>query len=189
MKYETKFINKRTYAVEFTLSSGHRIVFKPESEETLYTDDDRALWSRFSQVSFLKNGTIKATPNPEWKPYWDKDAWTVTFKNIDGSESEAFYLEPAENPVSVPRGMELEFPVSLNSSYIRCKEVRIEYKQRLEKVGRSNHYRKVKRLTRDCVPRSKSELKKIEAQIEKEHAKVGKQRAAVHAEAVGVTEG
>lgn len=162
--FETAFINERKVSVSvlenggqvlLTLASGEKKFVESKSPETSY--------SPFSKVTFKEGGKLQLEENPAWKWPGPADKLMLEIINVDGADSELFYVGAGE-PIRCYRGIPKFIAIDVNdTTWNAVARLEIRLVEHVEKNG--DYVVRKSKLEQVRTPRSASEISEIKKRI------------------------
>ena len=166
--YVTTFVNKSETPWRVLEKGRDLLVVAPGQEDSIESWHNRTDWSRWSKVVREKDERLTLTENSRWQNPWQDKFYCVELVNESGAPEESVQVvEPspaftsARGYVTAMRGVPRIIPLHIEDNLIKWREIRWHKKEiRLPILG-TKYFTTEWRVVKECVPRSKAELKAV----------------------------
>jgi hypothetical protein len=169
--FETRFINKSETPWRILERGRDLLMVKPGEEDTIESWHNRTDWSRWAKVVREKNERLTLTENPAWSCPWQGTHYLLELINESGAPEESIPVcwpnEACTGPsnyITVVRFVPRIICLNVMDPLIKFSKI-IWHRKEIRVPNEGTKYFTTEwRVVKECVPRSKADLKKVLAE-------------------------
>lgn len=162
--WETEFKNERQQRVSVLENEGQVLLtLEPGARKFVESKSPSTSYAPWFRITFLANGKVQLEENRAWRWPGSADKLMMTIINVDGADSETFYVGAGE-PIRCYKGIPRFVAIDVNdTTWNTVAKLEIKLVEHAEQNGDYVTHKKVLEQVR--TPRTASEIKAIKERI------------------------